>query len=312
MALAAAIARDQRGAMRILFCADPLAPRQPDSMFAREADAVRDLGLPFGLIDFESLVAGSPRAAVRRVPEAQGEIAVYRGWMIRPAVYLALHEALVARGVHLINDPAAYERAHHLPGWYLALAGDTPRSVWTTTGGVVAMDEIARILQPFGDRPLVLKDFVKSRKHEWAEACFIPSASDSAAVERVVRRFVELQGDDLEGGLVFRELVDLEPAGRHPKSGMPLAREQRIFCLDGAEIASARYWDEIAYASRVAPREWIAGLAARVQSRFFTMDIAEIRGGGFTVIEVGDGQVSALPEDADVRAFYQAIAARIP
>ena len=68
----------------------------------------------------------------------------------------------------------------------------------------------------------MLKDFVKSRKHEWAEACFIPSASDRASVERVVRRFLELQDDDLSEGLVFREFVEFEPLGRHPKSGMPL------------------------------------------------------------------------------------------
>ena len=88
------------------------------------------------------------------------------------------------------------------------------------------------LLRPFGSAAVVVKDFVKSRKHEWAEACFIPSASDRAAVERVVRRFLELQGDDLSEGLVFREFADFEPLGRHPKSGMPLTKEFRLFFLD--------------------------------------------------------------------------------
>jgi hypothetical protein len=47
--------------------------------------------------------------------------------------------------------------------------------------------------------------FVKSRKHEWTDACFIPSAADRSAVERVVNRFLELQGEELAGGLVFFE-----------------------------------------------------------------------------------------------------------
>ncbi len=71
-------------------------------------------------------------------------------------------------------------------------------------------------------------DIVKSRKHEWDEACFIPAADDKSAVEQVVSRFVELQGDDLAGGLAFREFVELDPVGRHPRSGLRLGREYRL------------------------------------------------------------------------------------
>ncbi|WP_437759615.1 ATP-grasp domain-containing protein [Sorangium sp. So ce1389] len=297
--------------MYVLFCSDPLAPRQPDSAFASEADAASDLGHELGLIDYEALVAGDSRASVRRLREAHGEVAVYRGWMLQPSAYGDLHGALAARGVHLVNDPDAYVHGHHLPGWYPALEGHTPRSVWLPLRGDVAIDDVMTLLRPFGDSPVFLKDFVKSRKHEWAEACFIPAASDRAAVERVVRRFLELQGSDLEGGLVFREFVELAPAGRHPKSGMPLAREHRLFFLDGEPIASLRYWDEAEYAAETAPVAELRALAARVKSRFFTMDVAELLHGGWTVIEVGDGQVSGLPDHADRRAFYQELAARL-
>ncbi|AUX42485.1 hypothetical protein SOCE26_039180 [Sorangium cellulosum] len=297
--------------MLVLFCSDPLAPRHPDSAFASEADAVRALGHDLALIDYEALLAGDPRAAVRRAPAAHAGLAVYRGWMLQPEAYRRLHDALADRGVRLVNDPAAYEHAHHFPGWYPALQDHTPRSVWLPTGGDVAIDDVMALLRPFGDAPVFLKDFVKSRKHEWTEACFIPSASDRAAVERVVRRFLELQGSSLEGGLVFREFVELAPAGRHPKSGMPLAREHRLFFLDGAPIAALRYWDEAEYAAAAAPPDALRALAARVKSRFFTLDIAELLGGSFTVIEVGDGQVSGLPDHADRRAFYQELAARL-
>jgi ATP-grasp domain, R2K clade family 3 len=82
---------------------------------------------------------------------------------------------------------------------------------------------------------------VKSRKHPWASACYIHSAADSAAVERVVRRFLELQGDDLNEGLVFRAFVSLEPLAIHARSAMPLTKEWRIFLLDGAPILTAEY-----------------------------------------------------------------------
>jgi hypothetical protein len=295
----------------LLLCSDPLSPRQPDGAFAGEAAAARGLGVPLALVDYEALVAGHTRGAVRRVPEGGGETAVYRGWMLRPEAYRRLYDALVERGVRLVNDPAAYAHAHHLPGWYAALEGHTPRSVWLPVRGEIAMDEVFALLAPFGDAPVFLKDFVKSRKHEWAEACFIPSASDRAAVERVVRRFVELQDGEPEGGLVFRAFVALAPAGRHPRSGMPLAREHRIFFLDGEPIAALRYWDEVAYAGAPPDPEGLRALAARVRSRFFTMDVAELRDGGWTVIEVGDGQVSGLPDHADRLAFHRELAARL-
>ncbi len=118
-----------------------------------------------------------------------------------------------------------------------ALEGMTPRSVWCETGSEISIDQVMELLAVFGSARVVVKDFVKSRKHEGKEACFIPPASAREAVERVVRRFMELQGDDLAGGLVFRQFVELEHLGRHPKSGMPLTREFRLFFANHRLIA---------------------------------------------------------------------------
>ena len=204
--------------------------------------AAEALNIRLGLVQFEALLAGEDEAAVCRVPPADGDdLAVYRGWMLRPEQYDRLYAALAGRGVRLVNDPAAYAATHLFPNGYPAIAGHTPRSVWLASDGAVDKDALMALLRPFGDRPLVVKDYVKSRKHEWADACFIPAASDRAAVERVVRRFLDLQGEDLVGGLVFREYVPLAPLGRHPKSGMPLSREYRYFCLDSAPVYGAAY-----------------------------------------------------------------------
>ena len=161
--------------------------------------------------------------------QAAPALAIYRGWMLKPATYSRLYEALAAKGFRLISDPAAYVHCHHLPESYSVIEKWTPKSVSTKIGGDVDMDRIMDLLQPFGTAPLVLKDFVKSRKHEWNEACYIPSASDRSCVERVVHRFLELVDDDLNEGLVFREFVDFEPLTRHSKSGMPLTKEFRLF-----------------------------------------------------------------------------------
>ena len=84
-------------------------------------------------------------------------------------------------------------------------------------------------LQSFGQSAVVLKDYVKSRKHEWLQACFIPNASQREIVEPIVNKFLELQGDNLNVGLVFREWIELQSIGAHAKSANAI--EPRISSL---------------------------------------------------------------------------------
>lgn len=300
--------------MRLVYPGDYFSPREPDEAYAAEAEAARRLGIPFDLVDAFALDELDARRAVRRVPErAPEETAIYRGWMLTPAHYRLLYDALASRGVRLLADPDAYRHVHELPGWYGQFAEATPRSVWLpTTGDAPDLDEIMALLRTFGERPVIVKDYVKSRKHEWEEACFIPSAADRSAVERVTRRFVELQGRDLRGGLVFREFVDLEPLGAHPKSGMPLTEEHRLFVFRGEVAFQAPYWEGEVYGGGVPPPDLSRGLARRASSPFFTMDVARKAAGGWTVIELGDGQVAGLPERADPEHLYRALQARWP
>jgi hypothetical protein len=294
--------------MTVVFCRDPLEPSQPDRAFGAEVAAIERLGLPYALVDHDALVRDDePGRVVRRVREQpQSVVALYRGWMVTPSQYRVLYDALAARGIRLVNDPRQYRHAHHLPENYPVIEGHTPRSVWLT--GDLGINRIMEALAPFGDSPVIVKDFVKSRKHEWAEACFIPSAADRRAVERVVGRFLELQGDDLNEGLVFREFVKFEPVGVHPRSGMPLTEEYRAFWLDGVPVFWAPYWAEGEYRASRPPIEDFAGVAAAVRSRFFTTDLARRRDGGWMIVEIGDGQVSGLPRESDTDRFYEALA----
>ncbi len=295
--------------MRLLFCANPLDRQRPDPLYAREMDAARAAGFDCSLLNFEALTdEHDAEAAVRHIaPADEQEPGVYRGWMLRPEAYARLHAALAARGIALINTPAAYRHCHYLPESYPIIQGHTPRSVWLEASAGLAIEQIMQALQPFGDAPVIVKDYVKSRKHEWAEACYIPSAADRSAVERVVTRFLALQGDDLSEGLVFREFVPFEPLTQHPKSGMPLTREFRLFFLDGTLLLAAAYWDEGEYGDLQPPVERFADIARSVQSRFFTMDVAKRLDGEWLIVELGDGQVAGLPEQADLMTFYQGL-----
>jgi hypothetical protein len=280
-------------------------------MYAREMAAASAAGFDCSLLNFEALVdEQDAEAAVRRIaPAASQEPGVYRGWMLRPQAYARLSAALQARGIVLLNTPAAYRHCHYLPESYPVIEGKTPRSVWLEADAGLGIERIMQALRPFGDAPVIVKDYVKSRKHEWAEACYIPSAADRAAVERVVTRFLALQGADLNEGLVFREYVPFEPLAQHSKSGMPLTKEFRLFFLDGKLLLSTAYWDEGEYGDLQPPLEGFQPIARNIASRFFTMDVAKRLAGDWLIVELGDGQVAGLPEQADLTVFYRGLAA---
>lgn len=292
--------------LKIIFCADPFNPRQPDEMYQAEVDAAKAVGLDYVLIDFEALVNDQdPIRAVRRVTaEEEGQASIYRGWMLKPPQYNQLYEALLNKGIRLINDPQAYKYCHYLPESYSVIEGKTPKSVWLRTTEI-SPEAVRRLLRPFGSQPVIVKDFVKSQKHYWVEACFIPSAADQPTVDAVVQRFIELQGEDLNEGLVFREFVQFESLTIHSKSRMPLTKEFRLFVLDGEPFYLAEYWEEGEYEGLQPPVEQFREVAQKIQSRFFTMDIAKRQDGEWMIVELGDGQVAGLPEKVEVHDFYK-------
>jgi hypothetical protein len=300
--------------MHVIFCADPWNTSRPDEAFAHEFQAASAAGMTTSLMSYEALVDGGDAArAVRRLAlGGAGEPTLYRGWMLRPDAYDRLYHALSERGINLINTPTAYRHCHYLPECYARIRDHTPASVWIEASSGLSLDTVMAVLRPFGSKPVIVKDYVKSRKHEWADACYIPSAADREAVGRVVSRFLELQGNDLSEGLVFREYVEFEPLAIHSKSGMPLTQEYRLIFLEGQRLLSAEYWEEGDYSGAAPPDDLFAAVAQQVQSRFFSMDVGKRRDGSWLIVELGDGQVAGLPARIDVDAFYRALAARTP
>jgi hypothetical protein len=282
-------------------------------MFAAESIAAESSGFEIDLINYETLVNDDkPVAAIRRVqPIATLETAIYRGWMLKPAVYSKLHQALLEKNIQLINPPEAYRLCHHFPESYPLIAAQTPRSAVIHLDSEFSIEKVMQALQPFADRPVILKDFVKSRKHEWHEACYIPSASDRSTVQRVTERFIELQGNEINEGLVFREFVEFEPLTVHSRSGMPLIREFRLFFLKNELLEATEYWEQGEYGDVRPPVGLFSDIAGKIASSFFTMDVARRKDGTWMIIELGDGQVAGLPDKTDQVNFYHQIYQRL-
>jgi hypothetical protein len=287
--------------MTILFPCDPLSPRQVESDFAPEFEAAQKAGFETALLDFDALTReGNLRRALRFVSSDSASL-IYRGWMLKAVDYESLYSTLREQDQELINSPLHYKTCHEIPEWLSLFEGLTPQTRWLESEAMND-DAICVLLREFQSGPLIVKDFVKSRKHDWHEACFIPDAAQETAALRVIQRFIELQGETLNGSLVLRRFVPLEIIGEHPRSKMPLGREWRIF-VAGAEVFSIPYWGQVENeAPDLAPFQ---SAMAQIPSNFWTMDLARTQKGDWVVLELGDGQVSGLPDGTNAQQFYK-------
>jgi hypothetical protein len=281
-----------------------LQPSSPDSAYIEEAKAATENGFSYELFDFDALTSDDIGKALRKIRTVEEPaIALYRGWMLTPTQYQQLHFGLTELGLNLINSPDEYSHCHWFPNSYPVIEENTPLSYFIPRHQINDWECVHQCVEKFGDQPIVVKDYVKSRKHDWYEACFIPDASDWSHVQKVVARFIELQGESLNGGLVFREFVELKPIGVHAKSQMPLTKEIRRFYLQGKLLFQSPYWNS-QIEEEMPPPELFENTAKKVQSHFFTMDIAQKTNDEWIIVELGDGQVAGLPSRISVSEFY--------
>lgn len=288
--------------------------------FEREFVAARDAGCNVGVVyehrgEFKFTFG-----------PGKGETAIYRGWMMSRYEYQRLYDAFWGHGYRLINDPNEYLYCHELPRWYPDFKTSTPETVWFSNWVIQDQDEdedipplwvgderlVDLVTRALGPGSYIVKGEVKSQKHFWKEACFIEAPSD---LDRVVDKFLSLQADDLPNHLVFRKFQPFKQVGKHPKSGMPLANEARFFVLKGRPILGFPYWGPSEGGSDIEMPEAPPDLSMTglVKSDFFTVDIAQLpesMGGGWIIVELGDGQVAGLPEHVEARVFYERIKER--
>lgn len=294
--------------MIVLFPSDPLDPRKVDPAFAREAEYAKVVGAQVATvnIDVTCKMRGLPGPKHAELPHPT----IYRGWMLKSRTYRGLYRAALRNGALLINSPDDYRFCHELPQWYPNLKGSTPESVWFEPNeklGFELRSMTAEVRDKLGNGPYVVKDYVKSRKHEWDTACYIP---DIGKLVEVTRAFLELQGDDLNGGLVYRKYVPLRRVGTHPKSGAPIFNEVRVWFLAGIAIANHAYWGPSEGGEDIERPRGQFFTGEPVSSNFYTMDLAQLEDGNWVIIELGDGQVSGLPEHVSALVLYDALRKR--
>ena len=288
--------------MKILYCLNPLERNKVEENFAKENEVASSLGISFDLFDYDEFVSTNEIIGIKK-SNAQ-EICIFRGWMLEPSLYEKLYYSLIQYGLTLINKPNEYKFCHWLPESYECIKDYTPKSIWTLNEDKNGIDEIIDKLKIFNGKPIIIKDYVKSMKHFWNEACYISNSSDFEEVNRVVSTFLKYQYNEPQGGLVFREFIELESIGIHPKSKMPLSKEYRLLYLNNTLLSIFKYWDEGEYTTDLPDLNRFNEIAMNIKSNLFTMDIAKTTSNEWIIVELGDGQVAGFPENADLVKIY--------
>lgn len=283
-----------------IFCSLPFNPQRVDSAYEEEYQAA-GLEHACALFSYEDLEMGK----LALYGEDISSLAIYRGWMMTPELYKEFYDKLEGKGIILINTPEEYEKYHLLPGWYSDFQDVTAKTVWEDQGTV----DSALLLTSGLDGSYIVKDYVKSRKHEWYDACFIYNIANKAESRRIIGNFIERQSSDLLGGIVLRQFEQLKSIGFHDKSGMPISEEYRAFVFAGNVMIVDDYW-QVNKKHRLSEDErlWIEMLGKRIHSNFVSMDIARCADGKLIMIELGDGQVSGLQQITPTD-FYRAFSA---
>lgn len=281
--------------MKILFPSHPLHRWEPDPEYAGEWRAARAAGFTCELYDVDRLREGNAPEALRCcAPAAEaGEAILHRGWILRCWAYGSLHRELAGLGYQPVVSPVEYAEAHYLPNAYPLLVGHTPESRWIAGNDVRAAWAVYEELAA-GD--VIVKDFVKSAKHRWQDACFIPARTPYVRFKDILLTMLYVRGDEFEKGFVFRRAHSLVTTGAHA-CGRPKHEEVRLFFWDGGLLAATKEEPLSELAT------WTM-LARRFSNRFVTMDVARQMDGSWIVIEMGDGGVSALPEGIGAEVLY--------
>ncbi len=288
--------------MRIIYCDSVFDNKIIEPDYEEEKNTVLDIGFNFSLISFEELINENIASALRYVKQANDhELGLYRGWMLTPNQYQNFYDGLLKKNIKLINSPLEYAHCHYLPNSYHKIESKTPKSNWTRE---LTKDSILKLTRLFGKSSIIVKDFVKSEKHNWADACFIPNASNFSNVKSIVDKFIELRGEALNEGLVFRKFEELEYLIEHSRSGMPLTKEFRIFFANKRIVKVFEYWDEGEYGTIKPELDDFIEIAQNIESNFFTMDVAKKKNGEWIIMELGDGQVAGLPDNTCSKDFY--------
>jgi len=242
--------------MRVLFPYNPLNEKEADGPFNEEYLRLKEKGIACSLFDFDSL----PFDEFRPKPRLdEGDVVLYRGWMLNPKVYEKLSNFVSKCGGNMLTNKDEFVKSHHITGWYDEVHEFTPETIF-----IENEEDLVLEAENTGWGKFFVKDFVKS------------NYSDRGSIANSPQEIIEIVGlireyrGEIEGGIALRRVEEL------------------------IEESEVRYFvfNEKPYSPNGDVPPLVSEIASRHKMPFYSVDVVQRADGELRLIEIGDGQVS--------------------
>lgn len=253
--------------------------------------------------DYRAALECFPDAVYQQRTDIPKDCRVIGRYSVLP-FYRELELDLWKRGSRLANSWRQHQFIADMREWCGVLGDMTPRLY----PRLQDLPETGRF---------VVKGQTNSRKHQWKTHMYAESRREAAEVA------ARLSDDSLIGQqeIYARDFVDLVTFFT-AMNGMPITEEYRIFVARGEPICGGFYWsshieeildrnlemkrESLSWSN--VPRDFIDEAIRRISgnAEFYTLDVARKQDGGWTVIELNDGQMAGLSE-CEPKALYEGL-----
>lgn len=281
----------------IIFPATYGALTKIDEYFTFEKRALRDTGFKYAYFNFDEFIKGAKLKFNTNVNPGK---AIYRGWMLNEQRYKKLYNALKEIGIELINNPKEYVNCHYFVDAYKKLETYTPKALFYENENKIDWDEVKSTFTT-----CILKDYVKTVKGFPGFPEYIDTTLPVDELKQLIHKFISLRGSLISGGICFKQRVPL-----WNENGMTF--EFRGIFINGefVDLFNIERYRGYKIGDRNVLNDKLRSYfnkLPKLDSNFYTVDVALKENGDYTVIEVGDGQVSGLDCTVDAERFYEAL-----
>ena len=271
---------------------DQISPSSSARDLAASTHAAQIAGCEVYYIPADYSQCDDAEGALWHVPhQATPQPAVWIGYIPSAERYRQIYEAARAKGIHLLNTPEQHRVAQEFDGAYPFLQELTPKSVV-----ISSVEECAEAVRAL-DLPIFVKGVVQSRKARGWKACVADSLEE---LQRLTTVLLDLSNRS-RGRVVLRRLVALRHSRRSAEE-FPFGREYRCFVYRGEILGLGYYWEgddplkTLSVPEEKAVRDLAREAARRLPTSYVAIDIGQLEGGTWIVIETGDAQFSGVSQ----------------
>ena len=254
--------------------------------------------------DHQEIFSGKPEQMFKNVPAFDVlKIGILRSYVMPPVAYSTIYTYLLQeKNIQLIDTPDQHLEVCSVVNHYDTIKLLCPQTSWIRGEDCDDEQSLKQVLKMFGaeGKTLMLKDYMRSVKYKRQKPYDIEDSTNLEQVKEAIQHFKYHSKGVINGGFVFSEYIsDLKKIHQEPfpLTNQPMYEEYRLLFFKQELLMVVNYWEEMPdYSDRLEKDELqpFLEVAKRIDSNFFTMDIARRQDSSLVLIELNPAQLSGI------------------